>query len=78
MVTTTFLSLHFHAILTLVPNFFFSTAFSPYPGKRVLFLSLLLYQRRKLHRWQTEADVTIKIIIKNATSASKLKKNLLI
>ena len=51
---------------------FICTAFSPYLGKRISFLSLLLHQRWKLYRWQTEcivgtlkADVIIKIIIKN-------------
>ena len=66
---------------------FICTAFSPYLGKHISFLSLLLHQRWKLQRWQTEcivgtlkADMTIKIIIKkcylalkNATSTSKLK-----
>ena len=32
---------------------FFFAAFSPYPEKRVSFLSLPLHQRQKLHRWQT-------------------------
>ena len=44
---------------------FFFTTFSPYPEKRVSFLSLPLHHRRKLHMWQTEVDVAIKIIIKN-------------
>ena len=63
---------------------FISTVFSPYPKKRVSFLSQLLHQRQKMHTWQTEctigtlkANMTIKIIIINATLASKLKKKLI-
>ena len=50
---------------------FISIAFSFYPEKRVSFLFLPLYQRRKMHTWQMKctagtlkADVAIKIIIK--------------
>ena len=32
---------------------FFFTVFSPYPEKRVSFLSLPLHHRQKLHGWQT-------------------------
>ena len=47
---TIFLSLHFH-VIPLWSLIFFSTTFSPYPGKCVLFFSQPLHQRRKLHRW---------------------------
>ena len=62
---------------------FFFTAFSPYPGKRVSFLSLPLHQRQNSHNWQTEKIKNIKIMPTVSTwlstSASKLKKiNLLI
>ena len=68
---STFLSLYFHTIPLWFLSFI-STTFSPYPEKRVSFLSLPLYQRQKIYMWQTKctvctlkADVTIKIIIKN-------------
>ena len=57
---------------------FFFTTFSPYPGKRVSFLSLPLHQRRNLHSWQTEKIKNIKIMPTVSTwlstSTSKLKK----
>ena len=73
----TFLSLYFHAILTLIPIFYFHRFYSllrKMPSILVIFVSALTAK-------SYVADGTFKIIIiifilalKNATLASKLKK----